>query len=135
MPAREQSTLSSTAFLGRLKALVDARLGLRIRTHRPPPLSAVVVATKRAFRLLAQPLINEVLEKQTAFNKELVDWSRAVTHDIEAVERSVLAMRTGLELRLTRLDAAVARLEKDARASSALPGADLVGPQPHRPHN
>jgi len=130
--SREQSTLSSVAFLNRLKALADARLGLPIRTHRPPPLGTVIVMFKKAFRLLAQPLLNEALKKQATFNQEVVDWSRAVTQDIEAVERSMLAMRTGLEIRMSRLDAAIARLEKNA---STAPVAAPAGSQPHRPHN
>jgi hypothetical protein len=128
----EQSTLSSAAFLTRLKALADARLGLPIRSHRPAPIGSIIVGFKKAFRLLAQPLINETLAKQAALNEELIEWSRAVINDIEANERSMLAMRTGLEIRMSRLDAVIARLEKQANLAS--PAAVSTGTQPTRKH-
>lgn len=134
MTAPEQSTLSSAAFLARIKALADARLGLPIKTHRPAPIGTLIIAVKKAFRLLAQPLLNEALAKQAAFNRELVDWSRAVTYDVEAVERSMLAMRTGLEIRMSRLDAVIARLEKSANATTPAVSAP-AGAQPPRKHN
>ena len=135
MPAPEQSTLSSVAFLGRIKALADARLGLPIKTHRPAPIGSLILGVKKAFRLIAQPLINEALAKQATFNAELVEWSRAVTYDIEATERSMLAMRTGLEIRMSRLDAVIARLEKQANLAAPAVTASTGAQPPPRKHN
>lgn len=134
MHAPEQSTLSSAAFLTRLKALADARLGLPIKSHRPPPIGTIIIGFKKAFRILAQPLINEALAKQATLNEELVEWSRAVIADIEANERSMLAMRTGLEIRMSRLDAVIARLEKQANLTAPASATPSSGTQPTRKH-
>lgn len=135
MSVRDQSTLSSSAFLGRLRALVDARLGLPIRTHRPPPLRTVVIAAKKAFRLLAQPLINEAMAKQVAFNQELVEWSQAITNDLEALERSMVAMRAGSELRIRKLEGALAQLERGVDSGPSAPVTELIGAHTRRSNN
>lgn len=115
-------TLGSSIWLKRLRELADARLGFDVRTNRPAPLGPMVVAVKKAFRVTSQPFINELLEKQATFNREVADWAHALTRDIEAVERSMLSMRTGLEIRLTRLEARLTKLEELQRQSS--PAAD-----------
>ncbi|MEW6434456.1 MAG: hypothetical protein AB1730_23390 [Myxococcota bacterium] len=125
------STLASAAFLRRLQDLTDSRLGAAVKTHRPPPLGPAIVAAKKTFRRAFQPFINEVLGRQTLFNEELVIWGRAITRDVEALERSMTALRTSIDLRLSRLEAAVARLE--ARDSGSAPGERSDGPRP-KPH-
>lgn len=114
------STLTSVAFLRRLQGFVDTRLGAPVKTHRPPPLGPAIVAAKKTFRRAFQPFINEVLGRQTQFNEELIAWGRAITRDVEALERSMTALRTILDLRLSRLEATVARVE--GQASTSTPG-------------
>lgn len=124
-------TLASVAFLRRLQGFVDTRLGAAVKTHRPPPLGPAIVAAKMTFRRAFQPFINEVLGRQTQFNEELIVWGRALTRDVEALERSMTALRTSLDLRLSRLEGAVARLE--ALRSTSTSGQQAGGPQP-KPH-
>lgn len=105
------STLSSFQLLQRLRSFVDSRLGVPPRTTRPAPVGPVLVGVKRGFRRAFQPLINEVLDRQTRFNEEMIEWGRALTRDVESLERSLVAMRTSIDLRLTRLEAITTRLE------------------------
>lgn len=117
-------SLSSAAVLARLRELADARVGLPIVTHRGRPIGPLVVGFKKVFRMLAQPMINEALNKQAVFNDELIRWTAAVVADFEAAERSMLAARLGLEVRMNRLDAVIARLEK-TNAATPVPATEL----------
>ncbi len=105
------SSLASFQLLQRLRSFVDTRLGVPPQTTRPAPVGPVLVGVKRGFRRAFQPLINEVLDRQTRFNEEVLDWGRAITRDVESLERSLVAMRTSIDLRLSRLEAIAARLE------------------------
>lgn len=105
------STLASFQLLQRLRNLVDSRLGTPPRSHRPAPVGPVLVGVKRGFRRAFQPLINEVLDRQTRFNEELLDWGRALSRDLESLERSMTSLSTSVDLRLSRLEAIVTRLE------------------------
>lgn len=106
-----QSTLASFQLLQRLRSFVDTRLAAPPQTTSPAPVGPVVVGVKRGFRRAFQPLINELLERQTRFNEEMIGWGRALTRDVESLERSLVAMRTSIDLRLTRLEAIATRLE------------------------
>jgi hypothetical protein len=105
------STLASFQMLQRLRNFVDSRLGVPPTSQRPAPVGPVLVGVRRGFRRAFQPLINEVLDRQTRFNEEVLDWGRALTRDIESLERSFVSMSTSIDLRLTRLEAIATRLE------------------------
>jgi hypothetical protein len=105
-------TLASFAVLQRLRALVDTRLGTAPRSERPAPIGTLVVGVKRGFRRAAQPFINEIMNRQARFNEELLEWGRALTRDVESLERSMMALRSSLDLRLARLEALAARVEE-----------------------
>lgn len=105
------SALPSSALLARLRSFVDSRLAVPPRSDRPAPVGPAVVAVKRGFRRAFQPLINDLLDRQAKFNAELLDWGRAVTRDIESLERSMTALRSSLDLRLARLESLAARIE------------------------
>lgn len=122
---QEASTLYSTPLLERLKKLVDPTIGLPLRSHRAAPLGLAIMTAKQVMRVGLRPVIVEMLSKQRAFNTEVLGWATATTRDIEALERSMLAMRLGLENRLTRMEAAIARLEQQASPTAGtveLPG-------------
>ena len=93
------SNLASFHLLQRLRSFVDSRLGVPPRSARPAPVGPVLVGVKRGFRRAFQPLINEVLDRQTRFNEEMIGWGRALTRDVESVERSLVSMRTSIDLR------------------------------------
>lgn len=109
------SRLTSFPALIRLKAHVDARLGLPTKSHRPT-VGSLVVAAKRGFRGTFQPFINEILDRQTRFNEELLGWGRALSEDIEQLDRNVTHLQLQTELRIGRLEALVERLEGFHRA-------------------
>jgi hypothetical protein len=130
------STLSSFQLLQRLRSFVDSRLGVPPRTTRPAPVGPVLVGVKRGFRRAFQPLINEVLDRQTRFNEETIEWGRALTRDVESLERSLVAMRTSIDLRLTRLEAIATRLEALQMSDAAqVQVADPKGPGRSRAHD
>jgi hypothetical protein len=106
------NNLASFHLLQRLRSFVDTRLGVPPQSSRPAPVGPVLVGVKRGFRRAFQPFINDLLDRQTRFNEEMIAWGRALTRDVESVERSLVAMRTGIDLRLSRLEAIVERLEK-----------------------
>lgn len=111
-------SLASFAVLQRLRALVDTRLGTAPRSERPAPVGPVVVGVKRGFRRAFQPLINELMGRQAKFNQELLEWGRALTRDVESLERSMMALRSSLDLRLTRLEEMAARIEELERGQA-----------------
>lgn len=122
---QEASTLYSSPLLERLKKLVDPTIGLPLRSHRAAPIGLAIMTAKQVMRVGLRPVIVELLAKQRVFNNELLAWATASTRDIEALERSMLATRMGLETRLGRLEAAVARLEQQVSPTAGtveLPG-------------
>lgn len=130
------SNLASFQLLQRLRSFVDSRLGVPPRSARPAPVGPVLVTVKRGFRRAFQPLINEVLDRQTRFNEEVIGWGRALTRDVESLERSLVAMRTSTDFRLTRLEALATRLEAlQMKNEAQVKVADPKGPGRSREHD
>jgi hypothetical protein len=107
-----QSTLASFQLLQRLRSFVDTRLAAPPQSEHAAPVGPVLIGVRRGVRRALQPLINEVLERQTSFNELTLEWGRAITRDVESLERSLVAMRASIDLRLSRLEAIAARLER-----------------------
>lgn len=74
----------------------DVSQGFPPQSHRA--LGGAVIAAKRGFRKAFQPLINEALARQNAFNRRLLDTIAALHAENER-----------LELRLAQLEARVGR--------------------------
>jgi hypothetical protein len=95
--------------LEHLGELRDARIGLPVTSHRRR-IGRVIVASKRALRFVLQPLINELLRKQTVFNEEALLVIRTIAFDLKSLQDSALAGQPEIEQRLSRLEKNVERL-------------------------
>ncbi|MBI3183457.1 MAG: hypothetical protein HYZ28_15070 [Myxococcales bacterium] len=109
---------SAAPILRRLHELKDVRLGLPVSSHRRPPVGPVVIFFKRAFRHAFQPFINEMMRKQALFNEDLLGWAGALYGELRSLDSAALGMRASLDLRLKKLEEAVARIERQLSTTS-----------------
>ncbi len=103
---------TAAAFVRRLRALQDARLGLPIASHRAR-LGRLIVASKTVFRKSFQPYINELLGTQVQFNETAVKVAEAVYRDLGSLEGGILAMRASTNRRISALEAEVRELQQE----------------------
>jgi acyl CoA:acetate/3-ketoacid CoA transferase alpha subunit len=95
--------------LERLGKLRDAASGLPILSHRAG-IGALVVSGKKLMRSMTQPMINEVLRKQSRFNEEALLVLRTLVLDLKSLQDGLLAAQGDVEERLRRLEKNVERL-------------------------
>ncbi len=96
--------------IARLNALRDVRVGLPITSHRQL-LGQVIVISKKVFRKMGQPFLNEALRKQALFNETLVPWVEHVQRRLSLMDDSVSALRHGTDARLRQLEERMKHLE------------------------
>lgn len=112
MKLEDLSTSFSAPILKRLNELKDVRLGLPISSHRKAPIGPLMVATKKSFRLLFQPVINELFRKQAQFNDELLGWAHAMYRDLKSLESATVAVRSSMDVRVRKLEEQLAVMQK-----------------------
>ncbi len=95
--------------LEQLSGLRDAAAGLPISSHRRG-VGRLIVSGKKLMRRITQPMINEVLRKQSHFNEELLTILRTVILDLKSLQDGALAAQGDVEERLRRLERNVERL-------------------------
>src|SRR5580692_10930656 len=106
--------------LEQLNSLRDAAKGLPISSHRRG-IGALVVSSKKLLRRMTQPMINEVLRKQSRFNEETLVILRTLILDLKSLQDGVLAMQLDFEERLRRLEKNVERLAGETTHQAATP--------------
>jgi hypothetical protein len=114
MPAPELDPAvppTAAALVLRLLDLRNVKQGLPISSHRPR-LGPAIVRTKSTFRRAFQPLINELLHKQSLFNEASIAVVEAVYRDLQSLEGGTLAMRAGIDARLRGIEDRLARIEE-----------------------
>jgi hypothetical protein len=121
MNPRDWIPPAAAASLRRLAELRDVKVGLPITSHRKAPIGPILIAAKKAFRILCQPFINELLRKQVIFNEESLNWAKAVHQELAGIETGTAGMRTAFDLRLRRLEDAIARMERLRASEPARP--------------
>ncbi len=72
----------------------------------------VIVVGKKAFRVAFQPFIAEVLRKQVMFNETVISALQSCYAEISSLESASISMRAGLDDRVRKLEAEVARLQQ-----------------------
>jgi hypothetical protein len=95
--------------LERLGMLRDAAEGLPILSHRVG-VGTLIVSGKKLMRAVSQPMINEVLRKQSRYNEEALLILRTLVLDLKSLQDGVLAANADFEERLRRLEKNVERL-------------------------
>jgi hypothetical protein len=104
--------------LEQLSSLRDAAAGLPISSHRRG-IGRLIVSGKKLMRSMTQPMINEVLRKQSRFNEELLMVARTLVLDLKSLQDGVLAAQVDHEERLRRLEKNVERLAGESRPDAA----------------
>lgn len=82
-----------------LEAHADSARPLPLETHRAGLAGAAVVAGKRLFRRLAQPLVAESLGRQRLFNDRTLDAYAHLAAELERLRSEVAGLRTELARR------------------------------------
>jgi hypothetical protein len=103
--------------LDRLGSLRDAQKGLPISSHRPG-VGRLVVSVKRLMRFVLQPLINEILLKQSRFNEETLVVLRSLVLDLKSLQDGTIAANADVEERLRRMEKNIERLAQASRSES-----------------
>ncbi len=92
-------------FLEEARARLDTRNAPPATSHRGGALGATLVAAKRSFRLVGQPLINEVLRRQVEFNEAILNGLAQLHEQLQAQARARALWQAEVEERLARLEA------------------------------
>lgn len=105
------------------------RLGELWRVHNPKLrgdrvshrrfLGLPVRAVKRVFRVLFQPFINEILDRQTVFNQNMVGLADLQRDTLLLLRRKAEGEREELEARIERLEKALGVAERDGPEGAA----------------
>jgi hypothetical protein len=112
------------ALLQEARGKMDSRYAEPATSHREGLAGLALVVSKRAFRRLFQPFINEVLRKQVEYNESILE-ALATLHDVQREHaRTQATWRQELEQRLRSLEATAA----SARAPTG--EAEAAAPQP-----
>ncbi|QSQ25083.1 hypothetical protein JY651_09195 [Pyxidicoccus parkwayensis] len=94
------------ALLQEARGKMDTRYAEPATTHREGLAAQALVVSKRVFRRVFQPFINEVLRKQVEFNESILD-ALATIHDVQREHvRSQALWRQEQERRLAALEGA-----------------------------
>nr|WP_246357591.1 hypothetical protein [Pyxidicoccus fallax] len=114
------------ALLQEARGKMDSRYAEPATSHRGGLVGLALVVSKRAFRGVFQPFINEVLRKQVEFNESILD-ALATIHDVQREHvRTQALWRQELDHRLARIEAAASRGREaapvPAETSTAKPG-------------
>ena len=104
--------------LEQLASLRDAAAGLPISSHRPG-IGRLIVSGKKLVRRMTQPMVNEVLRKQSGFNEETLVILRTVILDLKSLQDGALAAQVDIEERLLRLEKNVERLAGETTRDAA----------------
>jgi hypothetical protein len=104
--------------LEQLSSLRNAASGLPISSHRRG-VGRIIVSGKKLMRRMTQPMINEVLRKQSRFNEEMLLVLRTLVLDLKSLQDGLLAAHSDIEERLRRLEKNVERLAGESRPDAA----------------
>lgn len=97
------------ALLQEARGKMDSRYAEPATSHRGGLAGLALVVSKRVFRRVFQPFINEALRKQVEFNESILD-ALATLHDVQREHsRTQATWRQELERRLARIEAAAER--------------------------
>lgn len=119
------------ALLQEARGKMDSRYAEPATSHRGGLAGLALVVSKRAFRRVFQPFINEVLRKQVEFNESILD-ALATLHDVQREHaRSQATWRQELEHRLARIEAAAERAASRGREDGPVPAeSSMAKPDP-----
>ena len=97
------------ALLQEARGKMDSRYAEPATSHRGGLAGLALVVSKRVFRRVFQPFINEALRKQVEFNESILD-ALATIHDVQREHsRTQATWRQELERTLARIEAAAER--------------------------
>ncbi|MFP2913299.1 hypothetical protein ACLESD_51525 [Pyxidicoccus sp. 3LFB2] len=121
------------ALLQEARGKMDSRYAEPATSHRGGLAGLALVVSKRAFRRVFQPFINEALRKQVEFNESILD-ALATLHDVQREHsRTQATWRQEMDRRLARIEAAAERAAARGRDDAPAPGNSRTGGEATRP--
>ncbi len=137
--ARPPTPAPWPALLQEARGKMDSRYAEPATSHRGGLAGLALVVSKRVFRRVFQPFINEALRKQVEFNESILD-ALANIHDVQREHaRTQATWRQELEHRLARIEAAAERAATRGRDEAPTPVAEsapskaMAGSAGHEP--
>jgi hypothetical protein len=119
--ARPPASAPWPALLQEARGKMDSRYAEPATSHRGGLAGLALVVSKRVFRRVFQPFINEALRKQVEFNESILD-ALATIHDVQREHaRTQATWRQELEHRLSRIEAAAERAAARGRDDAPQP--------------
>jgi hypothetical protein len=116
--ARPTTPTPWPALLQEARGKMDSRYAEPATSHRGGLAGLALVLSKRAFRRVFQPFINEALRKQVEFNESILD-ALATIHDVQREHaRTQATWRQEMERRLALMEAAAERGREPTGTSS-----------------
>jgi len=119
------------ALLLEARGKMDSRYAEPATSHRGGLAGLALVVSKRAFRRVFQPFINEALRKQVEFNESILDALATILDVQREHARTQATWRQELDLRLARIEAAAARAAPQGRDDVSEPAVPAPAGAPH----